>query len=373
MNFKTQSDIDLAKMLISPPGDTLAETIGELGFSQSELAARMGRPHKTINEIIQGKAAIMPETAIQLERVTGVPADFWLEREKNYRLELAEIEEAERLLQHKEWLSNFPLKEMIGLEWIKAETKETLERIAAVLNFFQVASTEAFYQSSCFATVQHQNYRLTNQKQKNPYALAAWLRQGEIQASQLEVGEFDKTRFKEALVNIKEIMVSHPADFFLRLSSMAAEAGVKVIHTPKLPNSKVHGATRWMGDTPVIQLSNQFQRNDIFWFTFFHEAGHILKHGKKEVFLEGLDYTEEGLVKEKEADDFAISLTFSVKEEEEFLDLAGPNGWTTKQVSDFAQKIGTHPAMIVGRLERREIIPRGQGHVHGFYQKIELN
>lgn len=372
MKFKTQSDIDLAKILISPPGDTLAETIGELGFSQSELAARMGRPHKTINEIIQGKAAIMPETAIQLERVTGIPADFWLEREKNYRLELAEIEEAERLLQNKEWLSNFPLKEMIGLEWIKVETKETLERMAAVLNFFRVANTEAFYQSSCFATVENHNYRLTKQTQKNPFALAAWLRQGEIQAKEIEVAPFDKNRFKTALIEIKEIMISHPADFFIRLSNLAAEAGVKVIHTPKLPNSKVHGATRWMGDTPVIQLSNQFQRNDIFWFTFFHEAGHILKHGKKEVFLEGLDYTEEGLVKEKEADDFAIALTFSIKEEEEFLASASVSGWTTKQVSDFAEKIGTHPAMIVGRLERKKIIHPSQGFIHGFYQKIEL-
>jgi addiction module HigA family antidote len=372
MKLKTQSDIDLAKLLISPPGDTLAETIDEFGFSQTELAARMARPLKTINELIQGKTAILPDTAIQLENVTGVPAAFWLEREKNYQLELAEIREAEQLILDKEWLGNFPLKELLGLAWIEAETKEPLERMKAILQFFQVASKEAFYNSSCFATIEKQNYRLTNQKQKNPYALAAWLRQGEIQARELEVADFDKTRFKEALTEIKEIMIAHPSDFFIRLSRVAAEAGVKVIHTPKLPNSKVHGATRWVGDTPVIQLSNQWKRNDIFWFTFFHEAGHILKHGKKEVFLEGLDYSDEGLVKEKEADDFAIAATFSEKEEAEFLGLQKDGTWSTDQIVAFAQKINTHPAMIVGRLERKEIISRGQGHVHGFYQKIEL-
>lgn len=372
MKLKTQSDIDLAKAMISPPGDTLAETIAELGFNQSELASRMGRPQKTINEIIQGKTAIIPETAIQLERVTGVPAEFWLEREKNYRLELAEILEAERVLKKKEWLKNFPIKEMISLNWISLDTNDPLECIEALFQFFRVGSKDAFYSSSCFATIENQPYRLTNQRKKNPYALAAWLRQGEIQASQLEVNKFDRTAFKEALKEIKKIMVDHPDNFFQRLAEKCAEVGVKVIHTPKLPNSKVHGATRWIGDTPVIQLSNQFRRNDIFWFTFFHEAGHILKHGKKEVFLEGLDYTEEGLVKEAEADAFAISQTFTDKEEKEFLDLAGLGGWTTQQVSDFAKKVGTHPAMIIGRLERKEIIPRGQGHVHGFYQKIEL-
>ncbi|REG87108.1 helix-turn-helix domain-containing protein [Algoriphagus antarcticus] len=372
MKLKTQSDIELAKALISPPGDTLAETIDELRFSQTELAARMGRPVKTINELIQGKTAILPDTAIQLENVTGVPAAFWLEREKNYQLELAEIREAEQLIQDKDWLSNFPLKELIGFGWIEVETKETLERMKAILQFFQVASKEAFYQSSCFAMVEKIDYRLTKQVQKNPYALAAWLRQGEIQAREMKVGDFDKKRFGDSIPRIKEIMVAHPADFFIRLSSLAAEAGVKVIHTPKLPNSKVHGATRWVGDTPVIQLSNQFQRNDIFWFTFFHEAGHILKHGKKEVFLEGLEYTEDGQVKEKEADDFAIASTYSEREEAEFMSLRKDGTWTTDQIRDFAQRINTHPAMIVGRLERKEIISRGQGHVHGFYQKIEL-
>lgn len=372
MKLRTQEDIDLAKAIISPPGDTLAETITELGFNQSELASRMGRPQKTINEIIQGKTAIIPETAIQLERVTGVSADFWLEREKNYRLELAEILEAERVLQEKEWLKNFPIKEMISLKWISLETRDPLECIEALFQFFRVGSKDAFYSSSCFATIENQSYRLTNQKKKNPYALAAWLRQGEIQAAHLEVNKFDRTAFKEALKEIKKIMVNHPDNFFQRLAEKCAEVGVKVIHTPKLPNSKVHGATRWIGDTPVIQLSNQFRRNDIFWFTFFHEAGHILKHGKKEVFLEGLDYSEEGLVKEAEADALAISMTFSEKEEKEFLDLAGPGGWTTQQVRDFAKNIGTHPAMIIGRMERKEIISRGQGHIHGFYQKIEL-
>jgi addiction module HigA family antidote len=372
MKLKTQSDIELAKALISPPGDTLAETIDELGFSQTELASRMGRPLKTINELIQGKTAILPDTAIQLDRVTGVPADFWLVREKNYRLELAEILEAERLIEEKEWLKNFPIKEMLSLQWLRLETKDPLECMNAIFHFFRVGGKEAFYQSSCFATIQKQNYRLTNQKQKNPYALAAWLRQGEIQARQLEVADFDKTRFKDALLEIKEIMVAHPADFFIRLSNLAAEAGVKVIHTPKLPNSKVHGATRWVGDTPVIQLSNQFQRNDIFWFTFFHEAGHILKHGKKEVFLEGLDYTEEGLVKEAEADAFAIAATYSEKDEAELISYHKNRPWTTESILAFAKKVNTHPAMIVGRLERKKIIRPGEGHVHGFYQKIEL-
>ena len=70
---------------VSPPGDTLLETIETLGISQSELAERMGRPKKTINEIIKGKTAVTPDTALQLERVLGVPASFWNNRVRQYR------------------------------------------------------------------------------------------------------------------------------------------------------------------------------------------------------------------------------------------------------------------------------------------------
>jgi HTH-type transcriptional regulator/antitoxin HigA len=45
-------------------GETLAETLDALGMSQAELAQRRGRPHKTINEIIRGTAAITAETAL---------------------------------------------------------------------------------------------------------------------------------------------------------------------------------------------------------------------------------------------------------------------------------------------------------------------
>ena len=68
-----------------PPGATLLETIETLGISQAELARRTGRPVKTINEIVKGKVSITPETALQFERVLGIPAMFWINREGNYR------------------------------------------------------------------------------------------------------------------------------------------------------------------------------------------------------------------------------------------------------------------------------------------------
>ena len=80
-----------------PPGETLLETIHALDLTQKELALRMGCPVKTINEIIKGVAAITAETALQLEKVTGVPASFWTNAEANYRERLARLKEQGRM------------------------------------------------------------------------------------------------------------------------------------------------------------------------------------------------------------------------------------------------------------------------------------
>ena len=301
--YKTKEDIAIAREVISCPGDTLAEHIEYTGMTQAELAERMGRPKKTINEIIQGKAQITPETALQLERVVGIPADFWVEREKRYRLRLAEIDDAETLLQAKEWARRFPCNAMKTKGWI------TFEGISAnagkaLLSFFNVASPEVyekFYHVQAYATAT----TMSEKNGKDPYAVTAWLRQGERQAELLQVPDFNKSAFEKTLLEIKKLVISGADDFFPELEELCRKAGVNVVHTPCLPKAPLHGSTHWVKGNPLIQLSNRLTRNDIFWFTFFHEAGHIMKHSKKDVFVEGLDYSSVSKEKEDEANTFA--------------------------------------------------------------------
>ena len=99
--FQDRWKIIMANMLqneyhpesVSPPGETLLETLDAFGMSQAELARCMNRPVKTINEIIQGKTAITAETVLQLEQVLNIPASFWLKREQHYRESLARLAE----------------------------------------------------------------------------------------------------------------------------------------------------------------------------------------------------------------------------------------------------------------------------------------
>src|SRR5215218_8134244 len=104
------------------PGDTLREVLERLGLSQSDLAERTGRPKKTINEIVQRKAAITPETALQFERVLRIPASFWLNLERAYRASEARKEESTHLTQHLSWLDTIPVKEIAKRGWIKPQS-----------------------------------------------------------------------------------------------------------------------------------------------------------------------------------------------------------------------------------------------------------
>jgi len=367
--YKTKEDIAIAREIISCPGDTLAEHIEYTGMTQSELAERMGRPKKTINEIIQGKAQITPETAIQLERVVGISADFWVECERRYRLRLAEIDEAETLLQAKEWAKRFPCNAMKVKGWIAFEGGSA-NTGKALLSFFNVASPEVyekFYHGQVYATA----YRMSEKNSKAPYAVAAWLRQGERQAELIQVPDFEKSAFEKTLQEIKKLVISGADDFFSELQELCRKAGVKVVYTPCLPQAPLHGSTRWVKGTPLIQLSNRLNRNDIFWFTFFHEAAHILKHNKKDVFLEGMEYSCDGRVKEAEADAdvFAEECLMSRKEEKEIM---ASGSFEKQDIQRFAAKFGTHPAIVAGRLASRGVMKQHIGTVYGFYKKVEL-
>lgn len=366
--YKSKEDILTAKQVISPPGDSLAEILAQKDISQPVLAIRMGRPLKTINEIIKGKTAILPETAIQLERVLGVEANFWLEREKNYRLELAEIEEAESLLNAKDWVDNFPLAAMKKLNWLDYDDN-VLSKAASIYTFFGVSGQEPYY-NYYHKNVYETAYRMSTSSGKNPYAVSAWLKQGEHLAEKIKASEYNKEGFKIALKEIKTIMANHPADFFSQLQTICASVGVKVVHTPCLPSTNLHGSTRWIKDNPLIQLSNLYNRNDIFWFTFFHEAGHILKHGKKDVFVEGLEYSEHQKEKETEANEFAIKFTLTNEQEEEVLENLP---LSQRTILDFAAKFNTHPALIIGRFAREYKELNKIGWHFNFFQKVDLS
>jgi addiction module HigA family antidote len=347
------------------PGETLAEKLEELGMGPKEFAIRTGKPEKTVIAILKGKSSITPEMAVQFEHVLKIPAHFWLNMQRNYDEYIAREERQELLAESTEWARNFPIADMVKKGWLPAKTT-IQEKTAELLAFFGFSSHNA-WEDYYFNQQLKVAFRISLAHTKEPYAISAWLRKGELQAAELPTKPYVEKDFKEALPEIKSIMAKHPDNFFKQLQQVCLEAGVKVVHTPCINKAPINGSTRWINDTPLIQLTGRYKRNDSFWFTFFHEAGHILLHGKKDIFLEDVDYSDKDIEKEKEADNFAIKWTLTNEQEEEILQRFSI---TEDDVVEFAKKFNTHPAIIIGRLHHKKLLHPSRG--RQFFKPVEF-
>jgi addiction module HigA family antidote len=336
---------------VSPPGETLLEILEERGMSQAELAQRTGRPKKTVNEIICGKAAITPETALQLERVLKVSADFWNNREQQYRQYLARQEQDKQLRGQVDWLCRFPVKLMVERRWIQA-FDDKVAQLGEMLAFFGVASPEQW------ETVWSQTavaFRQTSAFQSQREDISVWLRRGELEAQALECQPYAAETFRRALLEIRYLTTQPPEIFQPTVVRLCAQGGVAVVFVPELPRAKVSGATRWLTPSKALmQLSLRYKTDDQLWFTFFHEAGHILLHGKRDLFLEDDDLASGD--KEREANEFAARILIPPTALSRFL------GQTKRRISkqaikDFAAELGIAPGIVVGRLQHDRHLP----------------
>lgn len=338
------------------PGETLAEKLEEMRMGPKEFALRTGKPEKTIIAILKGDSSITPDMAVQFENVTKIPANFWMNHQRGYDEFIAREKRQTVIEEAVAWAKQFPLADMTKKGWLPpvATIQEKTMEMLAFFGFSNHTAWEDYY----FKQQLKVAFRISLAQTNEPYAISAWLRRGELQAAKLDANDYSEKKFREALPELKSIMAQHPEGFFNLLQSICLEAGVKVVHTPCINKAPISGSTRWLNDTPFIQLTGRYNRNDSFWFTFFHEAGHILLHGKKDIFLEKVEYSDKDLGKEKEADKFACKWTLTDEEEATILAAAHLN---EDDIRKFARQFNTHPAIIIGRLQHKKLIPYSLG------------
>jgi len=277
------------------------------------------------------------------------PASFWINREKRYRESLARDEERAQFGNYIKWLDNFPIKEMIGYGWIERFT-DTVDQLRELLNFFGVVSPTQWEEMWLKPDAV---FRKSSAFEADPFAVASWLRRGELETQNIECAQYDKKGFINSLYQIRDFTNEGPETFVPKTIQLCAKAGVAIVFIRELLKSRASGATRWLNpNKALIQLSLRYKTNDHLWFTFFHEAGHILLHGKKDVFLEDGSVETE---KEQQADEFARDLL--IPHDEYFKFQPTYSNFSYQEVRNFADEIGVAPGIIVGRLQHDEKIP----------------
>jgi len=333
---------------VSPPGDSLIEVLLSMGMSQVELSERTGRTKKHINEIIKGKAPITPETAIQLEKALSIPASFWNNYEKNYRDYLARQAEMAQLNDQIEWLKKFPIKRIVEYGWLP-KTKDQVLLLRELLRLLGIASPENWdkiWGEEQFA------FRVSLPDKIDRYALSAWLAAGKSSSKTIECQPYDRDKFIEALNSIRDLTRKPVRASAPKIIELCADAGVAVVYIKELPKCGVYGASHWINKQKAIILLNLFRKwSDQFWFSFFHEAAHILLHRRKEYHVE---FKIDDSDMKKEADEFASNILIPKDEYQSYID---NNHITAVTIRQFAKRIDIHPGIVVGRLQHDQIIP----------------
>ena len=334
-----------------PPGATLAEVLDERGMSQAELAQRTDLSPKHINRIVNGHVQISTDVAMRLERAADVPARLWLSLEANYQEHLARLDKS-ALVDDLPLLEELPITAMVK-HGILTKRLGKYDRLREVLMYLGIANRNAWVKT--LASLEA-SFRMSEAHSCDPAAVAVWLRMGEVEAAEIDCAPWDRSRFKEVLRQARGLTrVGDPAVWQPKLVDLCASAGVAFVAVPEVNGARTNGAARWL--TPkkgLIQLSIRGRWADIFWFSFFHEASHILDQTKRPIFLSG---RTKDSPEEQKADQFAQAFLIPPDRAVELRRLR-----SAADVKAFAASVRIHPGIVVGRLQHEGLWDYSRGH-----------
>ena len=333
----------------SPPGDTILQASRDRGILEHDLADALDVSPADLHALMEGRVAINLQLARRLADLLGASPQFWLARDYDYRESAARIHAVD-----KEWTGQFPIGDMVRFGWIQAPRPE--EEAAACLQFFGVSSRREWEERyEAYAKVVA--FRTSPKLASRPFSVLAWLRRGEVVAEAIGCEVWEPERFLNAVVAARPLtQIKSPGVFLPKLQALCAAAGVAVVVVRAPAGCRASGAVRKMSEhTRVIQLSARFLTDDQFWFSFFHEAGHLLEPkaktwnvGESDTQVE-LDGMSDETVEELAANSFAQRIIVPTEFQEEFSRLSADY----KEVLRFSVRLGIAPGLIVGQMQHQ--------------------
>jgi len=344
----TKMDKKLIPARLVPPGHILREELEAYGWTQKEFAEIIGKPVQAVNEIIVGKKSITPETAILFSEAFGTSAELWLNLESSYRLNIARMDSSDGRVARKAALYNaVPVIEMIKKGWIQAQQSVgDLEN--EVLRFLGIGKLNEIGAVAA-------RLRVSNTHAPEQGALIAWLRRTEMLASNMHAEKFSETKLRGTAVEIKHL--SRLPSQIEEVRRCLSESGVRFVVVPHLTKTYIDGAAFWLDpESPVVSLSMRYSRIDNFWFTLMHEIAHLLLHsdGGVNSFLDenlaDIPRNEDSKnMCEDEANAQASEWLVPAQVFKQFSENCA-NRYTRNKVIAFAESLGVHPGIVVGRI-----------------------
>lgn len=336
---------------VSPPGETIQEIMLEKKITIHDFSEKAGVGVKFVSSLLSGDVTITSALAERLSDILGADSQFWLNREAQYREDIERIykalsEEEER------WLSKFPVKSMQKLGWIPEE-KAKPKRFLHCLDYFEIDSVEQWVdrQEVSYGNIM---FRTSPTFEQEDGAVAAWLRQGEILANRIDCKPFRKSMLRDSIKDIRDLTNKRdPKAFVPELREICSESGVAIVVARTPDGCRASGATKKLNEEKALMmLSFRHLSDDHFWFTVFHEIGHLLLHDLANLHIEGMGYEDD--TQEQEANSFSSDILIPSEHKEAFFKLSDDY----RSVLKFSKKIGVSPGVVVGQMQYNEMIKK---------------
>jgi len=335
---------------VSPPGRILKSELDARGLDQKDLAEIIGRPESAISQIVTGEKEITPQTADELSEALGISAQFWINLQANYNLWRVQQEsresEGRQIARRARIYKLGPVRELRKKGWIK-DTNDVEELEKEMMQFLGIKSPQKLPECRIAA-------RRGVTRDPETVAQICWVKRVEHLVANQKPGKFSLPRFRDSIPDLLEL--SRDENRLREIPRFLIKHGVRFAIVPHLSRTCLDGALFRMNGNPVIALTLRYDRIDAFWFTLLHEIAHLVA-GHKGDFLDTVVKRENKVTgREAEADRMAMNWLVDEKPYKSFVEQASPR-FSTRKIAAFAETIGRHPGLVLGRLHYDGHVP----------------
>ena len=319
------------------PGYYIKEIVEESGLTQEDFAKRLDTTPKNLSLLIRGEQNLSIDIAMKLSRMTGTSVSYWLNLQNAYDSLIAEFKSKEELAQERIIFSYLDYKYFREYFNLPDLPRKKDEQIVQVRNFLNVSTLTVFKKPDMAVSFRSATGEMS---EANIIKANIMVQIATNIALETEAPKFDKSLFEEAVRYALTLTKDH-STFYPLIKEAFCKVGVIFVILPNISGSKINGATKKVGNNIMLLVNDRRLNSDTFWFTLFHEIGHIMKGDY------GISFDSESGEQEEIADKYAEDMLIPCDQYQQFI---AENRFDIQSIRSFAKKIDRDPGIVLGRL-----------------------
>lgn len=325
------------------PGYYIKELVDESGLTQEDFAKRLDTTPKNLSLLVRGEQSLSIDIAMKLSRMLGSSVSYWLNLQNAYDTLIAEFKSQEELVEERKVFEHIDYKYFRDNFSLPDLPRKVDEQIKALREFLNVATLTVFAKKDMAVNFRSSTVEL---EVANTMKANIMVQIATNKALTIDAPKYNKKSFDRAIKYAATLTNNH-SDFYPLIRKAFNEAGVILVILPNIPGSKINGATKKVGDSIMLMVNDRRLSSDTFWFTLFHEIGHIINGDF------GISFDKESGDIEQDADSFAEDYLIPSDEYKVFVE---HKRFASKDIVNFAESISRDPGIVVGRLQNDGLV-----------------